>query len=95
MGFDKKRAGGNTSRPGGSYDMLKWGSSASPDVKAYVGRVLASGGFFDDTEYGLSCYGPTPEGASEGDGGNWETVNVGKAPVPNRSRPRRGSSGKG
>lgn len=92
-GFDKQRAGGNTARRGAPYDMLKWGSSSSPDVRAYVGRILASGGM-DDTEYGLSCYGPTPEGESEKDGGEWAAVNVGKPRMPTRGRPTRGNSGK-
>jgi hypothetical protein len=87
----KDKPGGNVSTSGSPYDMLK-GSTNSPDTKAYVGGRVINGNAGGDTEYGLSNFGPTPEGNSDSGVYKWETTKVGTAPAPNRSRPKRKSS---
>lgn len=81
------KAGGNTNSSKSPYQMLKH-NARSPDTQALAGAALA-GGYGDDTEYGLSNFGPTPEGNSDKGVYKWETTKVGTAPAPNRSRPSR------
>ena len=83
--------GGNVSTSKKPYDVLKWGNSSSPDCKAYVGGKMISSGY-DDTEYGLPNFGPIPENQAEKEA--WETLDLGSAPIPHRSKPGKGGSGK-
>lgn len=79
--------GGNTSSRKRPYGTVKWGSNKSNDMKAIVGGELIYPGA--DMEYGLSFFGPTPEGPSDTGVYTAKTTDVGKPAVTHRSKPKK------
>lgn len=80
----KKQGDQNTSRD--AYDWIKGPSNKSPGAQAVTGSALISGQS-EDMWLDQQCY-DTPSVNSDTGVYKWETTNVGKAPVPKRSKPR-------